>query len=74
MLNVRMNGRYVPIGGVGAVGSLTPGIGGFGGVYVNGARKPSSACWAISSPATCSPTATPSSLAFPGGIVPSELE
>jgi hypothetical protein len=38
-----MNGRYVPSGGVGAVGSHTPAIGGFGGVYVTGARKPSSA-------------------------------
>lgn len=72
MLNARMNGRYVPSAGVGAVGSHTPGIGGFGGVYVNGARKPSSARWAIRSPATFSPTATPSSLALPAGIVPSE--
>src|SRR5512138_28399 len=36
-VNGRIRPRYVPSGGVGAVGSQTPGIGGFGGVYVTGA-------------------------------------
>jgi hypothetical protein len=67
-----MYGMYVPSGGVGAVGIQTPGIGGFGGVYVTGSRKPSSARSLMRSPATSSPVATPSSLAWPSGIVPSD--
>ncbi len=72
-LNGRIDPRYGPIGGVGAVGSQTPGIGGSGGVYVAGARKPSPERWAISSWATLSPTATPSDFAWPSGIVASEV-
>ena len=60
------------MGGVAAVGSHTPGIGGFGGVYVTGVRKWSFARSAMRRAATSSPTATPSSLAAPGGIVDSD--
>ena len=54
------------------MGSQTPGIGGFGGVYVTAARKPSSARSAMSRSATCSPVATPSVFAWPSAIVDSE--
>jgi hypothetical protein len=63
----------VPIGGVGAVGSQTPGIGGFGGVYVTGARKPSSARWAMTKAATASPVATPSLFGWPSAMELSDV-
>ena len=68
-----MSPRYVPTGGVGAVGSQTPGIGGFGGVYVTGARKPSPERWAMSSCGDAVADATPFVFAWPSGIVASDV-